>query len=218
VRLVDWADENTVSTIWSCLAAHAAVLYLDGIERHRLHSKLSGVFKCETSAEHHLVQAQPAEWFVPHSRYNGLGEDILAVRGYRVLSQSSETGPDIFVRQNRSLFVFLQGHPEYDRNTLYREYRRDVRRFLHRRSDCYPEIPRSYFDADTTGIFAEFRARALRNRCPELATEFPAIADLAIMHSWSSVAVALYRGWLAYLYAARLQLGCITPVRGAMAG
>src|SRR5581483_394092 len=29
--VVDWAEHNTISTIWSCLAAHAAVLHLDGI-------------------------------------------------------------------------------------------------------------------------------------------------------------------------------------------
>ena len=39
---------------------------------------------------------------------------------------------------DRSLFVFLQGHPEYDPTTLLREYRRDVGRFLRRERDGYP--------------------------------------------------------------------------------
>jgi len=30
-ELIDWAEHNTISTIWSCLAAHAAVLQLDGV-------------------------------------------------------------------------------------------------------------------------------------------------------------------------------------------
>src|SRR5437867_5212437 len=30
-QVLDWAERNTASTIWSCLAAHAAVLHLDGI-------------------------------------------------------------------------------------------------------------------------------------------------------------------------------------------
>jgi homoserine O-succinyltransferase/O-acetyltransferase len=38
----------------------------------------------------------------------------------------------MFVKYNRSLFVLLQGHPEYDSATLLREYRRDVGRFLRR--------------------------------------------------------------------------------------
>lgn len=35
-ELIDWAKLNTRSAIWSCLAAHAAVLHLDHIERRRL--------------------------------------------------------------------------------------------------------------------------------------------------------------------------------------
>src|SRR5271166_3172312 len=42
-RLVDWAEDHTVSTIWSCLAAHAAVLHLDGVHCQPLGGKLSGV-------------------------------------------------------------------------------------------------------------------------------------------------------------------------------
>ena len=46
-QVVDWARDNTASTIWSCLAAHAAVLHVDGIERRPLADKLFGVFDCE---------------------------------------------------------------------------------------------------------------------------------------------------------------------------
>ena len=45
-KLVDWAKDHTASTIWSCLAAHAAVLHSDGIERRALEHKLFGVFDC----------------------------------------------------------------------------------------------------------------------------------------------------------------------------
>jgi homoserine O-succinyltransferase len=207
-KLIDWAEEHTVSTIWSCLAAHAAVLYLDGVERRAYSGKLSGVFECEKSTDHHpLVADQPSRWFVPHSRHNGLAEDMLAARNYRILLRSLKTGPDMFMRQSRSLFLFLQGHPEYDRHALHREYRRDVGRFLRGRSDRYPEIPLGYFDDNTTGVLAEFRARALQNRYPELVAELPAITDAAIVENWSMAAVELYRRWLTYLYAERARCG-----------
>lgn len=45
-RLVDLARACAIPTVWSCLAAHAAVLHLDGIERRRLPRKLSGLFEC----------------------------------------------------------------------------------------------------------------------------------------------------------------------------
>ena len=69
-------------------------------------------------------------WSVPHSRYNELPEEALISRGYRVLSRSSQTGADLFVGNRDSLDVFFQGHPEYEPDTLLREYRRDVGRFL----------------------------------------------------------------------------------------
>ncbi len=34
-KVLDWAGDNTLSTIWSCLAAHAALLQSDGIVRRR---------------------------------------------------------------------------------------------------------------------------------------------------------------------------------------
>jgi homoserine O-succinyltransferase len=218
VRLVDWAEEHTCSTIWSCLAAHAAVLCLDGIERQPFGNKLSGVFECEKSADHDLVPGQPSRWFVAHSRHNGLAEKLLAARGYRILCRSPETGPDMFVRQGRSLFLFLQGHPEYDRHALHREYRRDVGRFLRNRSDRYPEIPSNYFNAATMAGLAEFRTRAMRDRCPELVAEIPVIADGAIVQSWVAAAVALYRGWLTYLHAERTRSGYVSPVAKVAAG
>ncbi|MBW8853023.1 MAG: homoserine O-succinyltransferase, partial [Bradyrhizobium sp.] len=54
-RLVDWAIDSRTSTVWSCLAAHAAVLYLDGIVRRRFDQKLSGIFRCTRVADDPLV-------------------------------------------------------------------------------------------------------------------------------------------------------------------
>jgi homoserine O-succinyltransferase len=52
--IVDWAARNTVSTMWSCLAAHAAVLHLDRIARVPLPDKCFGLFECERLAPHRL--------------------------------------------------------------------------------------------------------------------------------------------------------------------
>src|SRR5271156_1264224 len=52
VQVIDWAKENTLSAICSCLAVHGAVLHLDGIERHPLSDKCIGVFN-QTRTTHH---------------------------------------------------------------------------------------------------------------------------------------------------------------------
>jgi homoserine O-succinyltransferase len=59
--LIDWSEQESVPTVWSCLAAHAAVLQLDGIERRRLPQKLSGIFPCKTVAGEMARSSFPLE-------------------------------------------------------------------------------------------------------------------------------------------------------------
>jgi homoserine O-succinyltransferase len=198
-RLVAWAEDRTVSTVWSCLAAHVAVLYDDGITRQPLPEKLSGVFECRKIAEHPMVRGTPPRWRVAHSRYNGLPEAALAAHGYRLLTRGKETGPDLFVRQRRSLFVYFQGHPEYEPDTLAREYRRDVGRFLAGESDVYPELPRGYFNQEATAALALLRQRALEERSLDLMAKYPAVALVGSSGASSRLAVAIYRRWLSCL-------------------
>jgi len=96
--VVDWAAHGTVSTLFSCLAAHAAVLHLDGVERRRLPDKHSGVFACRAVAAHPLLAGLPATAPVPHSRWNDLPEPDLLARGYEVLRRSDRVGVDLFLR------------------------------------------------------------------------------------------------------------------------
>jgi homoserine O-succinyltransferase len=196
VQLVEWALEGTRSTIWSCLAAHAAVLHLDGIPRQRLPEKLSGAFGCEKSQSLKILTDMPQRWVVPHSRFNGLETETLTARGYSILSSSPDTGPDIFEKQWHSRFLFLQGHPEYDVGALLREYRRDVRRFLGGKRESYPRTPVGYFEARAEENFANFQQRALRDRSLDLFPNFPDISERSLVHRWHEPAVRFYRDWL----------------------
>lgn len=204
-RLVDWAEDRTSSAIWSCLAAHAAVRHIDGLARHRFGEKLSGVFDCELAVDHAIVADVPIRRQVPHSRWNELHEAELVASGYAVLSTSAEAGADMFIKQRSSLFIFLQGHPEYDYKALFREYRRDVGRYLAGERDTYPEMPRNYFDESAATAFNSFRQQALERRSIDLLESFPSIAEGQIAGSWRSSAVQLYRNWLSYLLARRIR-------------
>jgi homoserine O-succinyltransferase len=217
VRLIDWAEEHTLSTIWSCLAAHAAAHYLDGIERQALVGKLFGVFECDKATDHPLVDGGPARWCVPHSRYNELPEQALMRAGYQVLTRSPAVGADMFIKERKSLFLFLQGHPEYDSTALFGEYRRDIRRFLAGDRDCYPELPRGYFNRETEAAMLAFRERALRQRDIALLPSFPAAAaGRQLADPWRSAATRLYTNWLCYLVERRAgRLGLTAPMRAA---
>lgn len=196
--IVDWARTNTRSTIWSCLAAHAAVLHLDGIERQRLDAKCSGIYDCFGVADHWLTDGLPSPFRVSHSRLNELRADDLAQRGYQLLTLSPDGGVDMFARQLRSQFIFFQGHPEYEALSLEREYLRDIARFLGHERDTYPAIPAGYFDADTEERLAAFEMRARAERRPALSMELPDRTlrpDVAA----GSAATVIFRNWLDYL-------------------
>jgi homoserine O-succinyltransferase/O-acetyltransferase len=202
-KLMAWSEHNTDSTIWSCLAAHAAVLHTDGIEREPRAEKLFGVFHCDTARRHPLTEGVRSRFAVPHSRHNDLPAAALIANGYRILSQSAATGADMFVGPERgtSLFLFFQGHPEYDADSLAREYRRDVGRFLRGERDDLPALPQGYFDKDATKLVEEFCARAGTERAEKLIRQFPMKAiEGRLQNTWQASAVGIYQNWLSYLH------------------
>lgn len=142
-RIMEWSKTNVHSTLHICWGAQAGLYYHYGIEKHTLPKKLFGVYP------HRVVKAE-SPWFrgfddvfyAPHSRYTTiLPEDVAAVPQLSVYAVSDEAG--IFAlksEDNRHLFVL--GHPEYDRDTLALEYRRDLER------GKTIDIPEHYFPND----------------------------------------------------------------------
>jgi homoserine O-succinyltransferase len=194
--LFDWIDSEGPSAMFSCLAAHAAVLHFDGIERRRLEKKCFGLFDHATTGHDELTEHLPHTFKIAHSRWNEIPEDALGQNGYRILTESGEAGADLFVKQRRNLHLFSQGHPEYDASTLGREYQRDVRRFLAGEREDYPNVPRGYFNMSEKELLDRFRARALRTRDEYLMTEFPSLANRFPHPQGKSVAAAVFRAWL----------------------
>lgn len=203
-KLIDWAEHNTHSSVWSCLAAHAAVLRIDGIGRRPFGEKLFGVFECGTVSDHLLTAGVPVRFPMPHSRWNDIPEDALAACGYRVLTRLKQGGADAFVKQKKNLFVFFQGHPEYEASSLLLEYRRDIWRFLNRERDSYPSMPQGYFDQDAAAALTVLRTRAVSDRREQSFADFPAVMrDASVTSTWRPQAVRFYRNWLRYLFEQR---------------
>jgi homoserine O-succinyltransferase len=197
-QVLDWAEENTESTILSCLAAHAGVLHSDGIDRHRLDDKRFGVFEFPKLLNHQLTAGGGERVRFPHSRWNEVRADALAAHGYQVLTGSAEAGVDLFVKQKKkSLFVHFQGHPEYGAETLFKEYRRDIRRFLHGERQDYPSMPNGCFDEESICLLRSFQRFVGSERREELIEGFPeAIVVRTLRRTWQSSATGIYANWL----------------------
>ena len=195
--VLDWADARTLSTTLSCLAAHAAVFHRDGIARRKLPLKRSGVFRVDVAARHELLRGFDAPFATPHSRHNDLDEAELVAKGYTILARSPESGVDMFVKDDKSLLLFLQGHPEYDADTLAREYRRDMTRFLRGEVASMPRPPDHYFPAPVAAALSDFAARAAAAPSAAITEAFPAAALAIDAAPWRAGATRLFGNWLA---------------------
>jgi homoserine O-succinyltransferase/O-acetyltransferase len=198
---LDWAESNTSSTILSCLAAHASVLHSDGINRYPLRDKQFGVFEFTQSSNHEFTNNTGKQGRFPHSRWNEVRADELAASGYHVLTQSVAGGVDSFVKKKKqSLFLHFQGHPEYGAQTLLKEYRRDIKRFLRRERETYPSMPKGYFDASAADLLTNFQNSVIPERREESMECFPETALVGgLRNTWHYNAIRIYRNWLQYV-------------------
>jgi homoserine O-succinyltransferase len=159
------------------------------------------VFSQSKTTQHPLLLGVQGRLKIPHSRWNGVREDDLEQSGYGILTKSARAGVDCFVKQHRnSLFVYFQGHPEYEAQTLLGEYRRDVGRFLRREQEIYPTMPQAYFSKVSEEALVAFQLEAMSARRPELLASFPAdrLAQ-GLRNTWRTAAEHIYRNWILYL-------------------
>jgi len=213
VEVMDYAARGTISTVYSCLAAHAAALHFDGIERRRLANKRFGVFESQVHDTHALMRGVASPLHTPHSRWNDLPIDALQAAGYTILSQSADAGVDAFVKQRESLLVFFQGHPEYEGRTLLKEYQRDVGRYISGEYQQYPLEPVGYFGAEEKLLLADFARRLQAGELDTPAAAFPFTAVARTLNNaWAAQAARIYRNWLDFIAAGKMQ-GAALPCR-----
>jgi len=199
-RIADGSAARGIPVLWSCLAAHAAVLHRDGVARERLPDKLSGLVRSEIAIDHPLAAGLPTAWTNPHSRHHGLPERRLTAAGYRILSRSEAGGADIFSRDRD---IFLQGHPEYEGHTLLREYRRDIGRYLAGARATFPAAPTQFFDPTRDAALADIRTRAASSRDPAWLDAVGAVLEGADhVAVWQPTAIRIIANWLAAIDAA----------------
>jgi homoserine O-succinyltransferase/O-acetyltransferase len=196
-QLLDWTEENGVSAIFSCLAAHAAALHWDGIARRPLAEKCFGLFEETMNDGHPLMRGMSGALRIPHSRWNELSAADLTRAGYQIVTSSPAAGADICVRHGRAMSVFFQGHPEYEADRLLLEYRRDARRYIAGARSTYPNLPRGYFDRPTEGRLTAFKDKVMRGQRD---IDFPAEIAAPPNASWRPKAEGVFRNWLNYVH------------------
>ena len=142
-EIMDWSKDNVFSTLHICWGAQAGLYHHYGINKQILPKKLSGVFKVDILTEKsRLFHGMDDYLYVPQSRHTAVDRKQIANHpNLRIMSESKEVGVHLVGDKDGRQF-FIMGHHEYDRNTLLKEYQRDVSRGLN------PEIPKYYFPDD----------------------------------------------------------------------
>ncbi|MPN31671.1 Homoserine O-acetyltransferase 1 [bioreactor metagenome] len=137
---MEYSKANVYSTLHVCWGAQAGLYYYFGIPKFNLAKKLFGVFPHIISDPNcELLRGFDEEYFVPHSRYTQVSrEDIIKISSLRILSESPQAGPNIVATSNMRQ-IFIQGHMEYEKETLKAEYQRDKEKGL----DI--DVPANYF-------------------------------------------------------------------------
>ena len=203
MEVVRWAETNVASTLCSCLATHALLKHLHGIDRKPLPSKKWGVYSHRVvQPEHPLLRDINTRFDAPHSRYNDISRVQLEAAGLRVLAESPNGGVHMAVSPDGFRVLYFQGHPEYDSNSLLKEYKREVVRFLGGELDTPPPYPENYLSTEAKAIAQRFVAEAVAATArgmpvPDfLEHEVEPLLD----NTWGDTAKAIFNNWLGLIY------------------
>jgi homoserine O-succinyltransferase len=127
VRIMKWSTTNVTSTLHICWGAQAGLYYHYGVKKRTLDKKMFGIFEHRVlKRKVPFVRGFDDVFYAPHSRYTTVSrEDILKCKELTILAESEEAGVFIVIA-NEGKQIFVMGHPEYDRISLDKEYKRDI--------------------------------------------------------------------------------------------
>lgn len=202
-QVLAWGRERVCSVLCSCLATHADLTQHHGIERIRLPQKRWGVYSHRVvDAMHPLVSTINTRFDAPHSHVYEVTREQVEVAGVRVLAQSEEAGVHLAVSPDGFRMIYFQGHPEYDINSLLKEYKREVLRCIDGDREDYPPYPQHYFATPAITVLEAYREEVLqartRRRTPP---PFPeSQVTPYVDNTWTDTGKAMFNNWLGLIY------------------
>ena len=203
MEVISWAQENVASTLCSCLATHAVLKHFHGIERQPLPEKRWGVYSHRVAEPGHpLLREINTRFDVPHSRFNDISHEQLQQAGLGVLVESEQGGVHMAASADQFRIIYFQGHPEYDTNSLLKEYKREVLRFLNGELHQPPPFPENYFSESAGHIaerFVKEAERALWEDRP-LPDYLEQEIGPRLDNTWGDTAKAIVANWLGLVY------------------
>ena len=199
LEVIDWGREQGCSILCSCLAVHAVMQAYFDTPRSRLPQKCWGIYPhAITDPSHRLVQRIQEPWHAPHSHWYSITAEQVEANGGRVLVDSDEAGFLLAVSDPNEQFLLFQAHPEYDSNSLLKEYKRDISQWFANLQEDYPPFPKNYLPAAAQRRLAEYREQIESSRQQGAAQpEFPESELLPHLENrWMLSGVTVFHNWL----------------------
>lgn len=203
MEVIDWAQDNVCSVMCSCLATHAVVQRLWGINRYKLTDKRWGVYSNRVAdIKHPLIANINTRFDAPHSHVYEVNASQFEEKGLMVLASSRQADLHLAVSPDGFRFVFFQGHPEYDAVSLLKEYKREVTRYLDGTRDTYPAYPDNYLYDDAREVLSAYKKQVERARgdYSRLAPFPDEELDRLVDNTWSDTGKAIVNNWLGLIY------------------
>ena len=203
VEVMEWASEHVCSVVCSCLATHAYLRHFHDVARRRcLPDKRWGVYEPRNVTSHPLIYDLNTRFDAPHSHvYEVTRADVEPV-GVQVLSESEHAGIYLAVSADGFRFVFFQGHPEYDKVSLAKEYKREVTRFVSGERTTYPAYPERYFASAARQMLDRHRDKVMEAIARGVAPPaFPeSELEPRLDNTWTDTGKAMFNNWLGLVY------------------
>ncbi len=142
-KIMEWSKTNVTSTLHICWGAQAGLYYHYGIGKAALDNKMFGIFEHKVLEKRvPFVRGFDDVFYAPHSRYTTVSrEEIKNCKDLTILAESDEAGVFIVMAKDGKQ-IFVTGHPEYDRISLDKEYKRDIEKGIK------IELPKNYYPDD----------------------------------------------------------------------
>lgn len=146
IKIMDFLKTHCTSTLYLCWGAMAGLYHFHNIQKTCFNSKLFGIFEHFWVEQDLILNGLDELVKIPHSRHSGIDEEqVRSNKDLKILLEGKESG--ITTLKDEKDF-FILGHPEYSKDTLDLEYKRDLDKGL--------EIhkPKHYYNAESKPIFS----------------------------------------------------------------
>ncbi len=145
-EIMNFLKTHCTSTLYLCWGAMAALYHFHKIQKTALDSKLFGIFEHFWVEQDLILNGLDEIVKIPHSRHSGINEEqVRKNKNLKILLEGKESGITA-IKDTKDFFIL--GHPEYSKETLDLEYKRDLDKGL--------EIakPQNYYNANQEPVFS----------------------------------------------------------------